>query len=101
MEEIIESLADTIVSTNHRVKAVKTTYKEQEKYLAGKESQMVFDMNKETKELTQTREKAKKAKVAPIATDTEDEKQMKMFERKVNKKLIKERLIKWYKRNSQ
>ena len=101
MEEIIESLADTIVSTNYRVKAVKTTYKEQEKYLAGKESQMVFDMNKETKELTQTREKAKEAKVAAIATDTEDKKQMKMFERKVNKKLIKERLIKWYKRNSQ
>ena len=101
MEEIIESLAQTIVFTYYRAKAVKTTYKEQEKYLAGKESQMVFDMNKETKELTQTREKAKKAKVAPIATDTEDEKQMKMFERKVNKKLIKERLIKWYKRNSQ
>ena len=29
-----------------------------------------------------------------------DERQMKMFERKVNKKLIRERLIKWYKRNS-
>ena len=101
MEEIIESLAETIVFTHYRAKAVKTTYKEQEKYLAGKESQIVFDMNKETKELTQTREKAKKAKVAAIATDTEDEKQMKMFERKVNKKLIKERLIKWYKRNSQ
>lgn len=101
MEEIIESLADTIVATQYRAKAVKTTYKEQEKYLAGKESQMVFDMNKETKELTQTREKAKKDKVAAIATDTEDEKQMKMFERKVNKRLIKERLIKWYKRNSQ
>jgi hypothetical protein len=100
MEEIIESLAESITVTYYRSKAIGTTYKEQEKYLAGKESQMVFDTSKERKELTQTREKAKKAKVAPIAATTEDEKQMKMFERKMNKKLIKERLIKWYKRNS-
>jgi hypothetical protein len=33
-------------------------------------------------------------------TSSNDERQMKMFERKVNKKLIRERLIKWYKRNS-
>jgi len=103
MEEIIESLAETITVTHYRSKAIGTTYKEQEKYLAGKESQMVFDISKETKELIQTREKAKATKAdkdAAIATTTEDEKQMKMFERKMNKKLIKERLIKWYKRNS-
>ena len=33
-------------------------------------------------------------------TSSNDERQMKMFERKINKKLIKERLINWYKRNS-
>jgi hypothetical protein len=103
MEDIIADLASTIVNTYYRAKAYNTTYQEQEEYLAGKESQMVFDISKETKELIQTRQKAKATKAdkdAVIAATTEDEKQMKMFERKMNKKLIKERLIKWYKRNS-
>ena len=108
MEEIVKEIAELIVvNTSYSWHGFKTTIEKEGERLTG------FDPNAEEERLEgykeawrQMNSPAPSKPIKPTTglsgeTSSNDEKQMKMFERKINKKLIKERLIKWYKRNSQ
>ena len=107
IEEVIDQAAESIVvNTSYSWHGYKTTIEKEGERLAG------FDPNAEEERLEgykeawrQMNSPAPAKPIKPVTglsgeTSSNDERQMKMFERKVNKKLIRERLIKWYKRNS-
>ena len=107
IEEVIDQTAEFIVvNTSYSWHGYKTTIEKEGERLAG------FDPNAEDERLEgykeawrQMNSPAPAKPIKPVTglsgeTSSNDERQTKMFERKLNKKLIRERLIKWYKRNS-
>ena len=107
IEEVIDQTAEFIVvNTSYSWHGYKTTIEKEGERLAG------FDPNAEEKKLEgykeawrQMNSPAPAKPIKPVTglsgeTSQQDDRQTKMFERKLNKKLIRERLIKWYKRNS-
>lgn len=108
IEEVIDQTAEFIVvNTSYSWHGYKTTIEKEGERLAG------FDPNAEDERRAASDKEAWEQMSNPSPnkprkpvtglsgeTSQEDERQTKMFERKLNKKLIRERLIKWYKRNS-
>ena len=110
IEEVIDQAAEFIVvNTSYSWHGYKTTIEKEGERLAG------FDPNAEEKKLEGYKEAWRQMNspappklikpTKPVTglsgeTSQQDDRQTKMFERKLNKKLIRERLIKWYKRNS-
>ena len=108
MKEVIEELVEVIVdNTWYTKEAIRTTYEKEKQYLSSievEEKQIQNAKNRAASDETSNPPPRVIKQTTGASGETpsqEDEKQMKMFERKINKKLIKERLIKWYKRNSQ
>ena len=79
-----------------------TTVEKQKDVLAGYEDEMKFDIDAETKadqERLMNMYKNQQGPVSQRKTQENEPQQMSLFERKQRNKLIKERLLNWYKRN--
>jgi len=97
---IVEELSKFINVRGYEM--VTTTVEEQKDVLAGYEDEMKFDIDAETKadqERLMNMYKNQQGPVSQRKTQENEPQQMSLFERKQRNKLIKERLLNWYKRN--
>ena len=97
---IVEELSKFINVRGYEM--VTTTVEEQKDVLAGYEDEMKFDIDAETKadqERLMNMYKKQQGPVSQRKTQENEPQQMSLFERKQRNKLIKERLLNWYKRN--
>jgi hypothetical protein len=97
---IVEELSKFINVRGYAMET--TTVEEQKDVLAGYEDEMKFDIDAETKaeqELIMNMYKDQQGPVSQRKTQENEPQQMSLFERKQRNKLIKERLLNWYKRN--
>jgi len=97
---IVEELSKFIFTRGYQMET--TTVEKQKDVLAGYEDEMKFDIDAETKadqERLMNMYKNQQGPVSQRKTQENEPQQMSLFERKQRNKLIKERLLNWYKRN--
>jgi hypothetical protein len=81
---------------------IPTKIEQQKDVLAGYEDEMEFDIDAETKadqEQLMNMYRNQSGPVSQRKTQEKEPEQLGLFERKQRNKLIKERLLNWYKRN--